>query len=54
MQHNTQSGHTSGQEPSIPGHHTRNNTHRASTTVIRSQGAQDTVHAIQLTELTYW
>ena len=50
MQHNTQSGHTGEQEPSDPGHRTRNTTHRAGTLVNRSQVAQDTAHAKQGTE----
>ena len=46
---NTPSGHTSEQEPSGPGHRTRNTTHREGTPVNRSQVAQDTAHATQHT-----
>ena len=49
-QHNPLSGRTREQEPSGPGHRTRNTTHRASTPVNRSQVAQDTAHAKQHTE----
>ena len=51
---NTPSGHTSEQEPSGPGHRTRNTTHRAGTPVNRSQVAQDTAHAKQHTERAHW
>ena len=47
---NRQSGHTGEQEPSGPGHRTRNTTHRAGTPVNRSQVARDTAHAKQHTE----
>ena len=43
-------GHTGEQEPSGPGHRTRNTTPRAGTPVNRSQVAQDTAHATQHTE----
>ena len=49
-QHNTRSEHTGEQEPSGPGHRSRNTTHRAGTPVNRSQVAQDTAHATQHTE----
>ena len=42
QQHNATSVHTGEQEPSGPGHRTRNTTRRASTTVNRSQVAPDT------------
>ena len=48
-QSNAQSGHTGEQEPSGPGHRTRNTTYRAGTPVNRSQMAQDTAHAKQRT-----
>ena len=38
---------TSEQEPSGPGHRTRNIPHRAGTQVNRSQVAKDTAHATQ-------
>ena len=44
MQNNTPSGHTGEQEPSGPGHRTREAKHRAGTPVNRSQVAQDTAH----------
>ena len=44
------SENTGEQEPSGPGHRTRNTTHRAGTPVNRSQEAQDTAHAKQHTE----
>ena len=47
---NTQSGHTGEQEPSGPGHRTRNTTNRAGTPVNSSQVAQDPAHATQHTE----
>ena len=50
MQHNTPSGHTGEQEPSGPGHRTRNTTRRAGTLLNRSQVAQDTAQAKQHTE----
>ena len=49
-QHNPPRGHTSEQEPSGPGHRTRNTTHQAGTPVNRSQGAQDTAHTTQHTD----
>ena len=49
-QHNPPSGRTGEQEPSCPGHRTRNATHRVSTPVNRSQVAQDTAQAKQHTE----
>ena len=49
-QHNAPSGHTCEQEPSCPGHRTRDKTHRAGTPVNRSQVAQNTAHATQRTE----
>ena len=49
-QHNPRSGRTGEQEPSGPGHRTRNTTHRASTPVNGSQVAQETAHAKQHTE----
>ena len=42
MQHNTPREHTDEQEPSGPGHRTRDRTHRAGTLVSRIQVAQDT------------
>ena len=48
--HNTPSRHTGEQEPSGPGHRTRNTTHRAGTPVNRSQVAQKTAHTTQRTE----
>ena len=45
---------TAEQEPSGPGHRTRNTTHRAGTPVNRSQVAQDTAHAKQHTERAHW
>ena len=51
-QHNPPSGRTGEQEPSGPGHRTRNTTHRASTPVNRSLVAWDTAHAKQHTEHT--
>ena len=50
MQHNTPSKHTGEQEPSCPGHRTRNTTHQAYALVNRSQVAQDTANAIQHAE----
>ena len=50
MQHNTPSGHTGEQEPSGPGHHTRNTTNHAGKRVNRSQVAQDTAQAKQHTD----
>ena len=44
-QSNTPSGHTGEQEPSGPGHRTRNTTHLADTPVNGSQVAQDTAQA---------
>ena len=52
-QHNTPRGHTGEQEPSGPGHRTRNTRHRAGTPVNRSLEAQDTAHAKQHTELAH-
>ena len=49
-QHNPLSGRTGAQEPSGPGHRTRNTTHRAGAPVNRSQVAQDTAHAKQHTQ----
>ena len=49
-QHNTPTVCTGEQEPSGPGHRTCNATHRAGTTVNRSQVAQDTARATQRTE----
>ena len=49
-QHNTPNEHTGEQEPSGPGHGTRNTTHGAGTWVNRSQVAPDTAHATQRTE----
>ena len=43
-------GHTGEQEPSGPGHRTRNTTHQAGTPVNGSQLVQDTAHATQHTE----
>ena len=42
MPQNISSGHTGEQEPSGPGHRTRNATHWTGTSVNRSQVAQDT------------
>ena len=53
-QHNTPSVHTAGQEPSGPGHCTCKTTHRAGTTLNRSQVAQDTAHTAQHTERAHW
>ena len=50
-QHNRPSKHTGEQEPSGPGHRTRNTTHRTNTPVNRSQVPQDIAHATQRTEL---
>ena len=50
MQQNALSEHTGEQEPSAPGHRTRNTTLRARTFVNRSQVAQDTAQATQHTE----
>ena len=47
---NAPSRHIGEQEPSGPGHRTRNTTHRAGTLANRSQVAQDTAHATQCTE----
>ena len=47
---NTPSGRTGEQEPSGPGHRTRNIPHRAGTPVNRNQVAQATAHATQHTE----
>ena len=44
---NAPSGHTGEQEPSGPGHCTRNTTNHAGTPVNRSQVAQDTAEAKQ-------
>ena len=49
-QHITPSEHTGEQEPSGPGHRTRNTTHTAGTPVNRSQVAQDTVVATKHTK----
>ena len=49
-QHNKPSGRTGEQEPSGPGHRTRNATNHAGTPVNRSQVAQDTAQANQHTE----
>ena len=53
MQRNGPSDHTGEQEPSDPGHCTRNTTHRASTPRNRSPVAQDTAHAMQRTKHTH-
>ena len=42
LQHNAASEHTGEQEPSGPGHRTRNTTHQAGTLVNKSQVAKDT------------
>ena len=49
-QSNAPSGHTGEQEPSGPGHRTRNTTNHAGTLLNGSQVAQDTAHAKQRTE----
>ena len=49
-QHNPLSGRTGEQEPSGPGHRTRNTTHRAGALVNMSQVARDTAQAKQRTE----
>ena len=49
-QHNAPGEHTGEQEPSGPGHHTDNTTHRAGAPVNRSQVAKDTAHTTQHTE----
>ena len=49
-QHNAPNKHTGEQEPSGPGHRTRNTTRQARTPVNRGQMAQETAHAIQRTE----
>ena len=49
-QSNALSGHTGEQEPSGPGHRTRNTAHRAGTQVNRSQLAKDTAPSKQHTE----
>ena len=48
-QHNTPSGHTGEQEPSSPGHRTRNTTHQAVTPVNRNQVAKHIAKAKQRT-----
>ena len=53
-QHNMPSLNTGEQESSGSEHRTRKTTHRASRAVNRSQVAQDTAHATQLTELAHW
>ena len=50
LKHNTQSGHTGEQEPSGPGHRTRNTTNHAGAPVSRSQVAQHTADAKQRTQ----
>ena len=50
MRHNTPRGHTGEQEPSCPGHRTRNTTHQAGTPVNRRQVAQDTAQATPQTK----
>ena len=50
MPHSTQNGHTGEQEPSGPGHRTRNTARQAGTPVNESQVAQDTAHATQHAE----
>ena len=49
-QHKRQSGHTGEQEPSGPGHRTRNTTNHAGGPMNRSKVAQDTADAKQRTE----
>ena len=49
-QYNAPSGNTSEQVPRGPGQRALNTTHRAGTTVNRSQVAQDNAHATQRTE----
>ena len=48
--HNTPSVHTAEQEPTGPGHRTRNTTRRAWTPLSSSQVAQDRSHATQHAE----
>ena len=53
-QHNTPSMHTGKQEPSGPGHRTRNTTRRVQTRPNRSQVAQDTADTAQHAGRTNW
>ena len=50
-QHNAPSEHTDEQEPSGPGHGTRNTTQRAGTPVNSSRVAEDNANTTQHTEL---
>ena len=49
-QHTAPSGHRGQQEPSHPGHHTRNTAPWSGTPLNRNQVAQDTAHATQRIE----